>query len=597
MFEFLRKGATSIFAKIFLAIIVIVFIFWGIGTFDSPDREIVAKVNGDKITLREFQEYYNFKYIQLKQALGEMSEEDLKKMKFKDTLLEELIQMRLYRQMAKDLKVKITPEELRYAIAQMPIFQEAGAFNQRRYQAFLRELGLSSKSFERILETDLLRQKLYGLLSAPIITTREEVEAFYRFQNQMVSFLEFYLPQVTCESEVRYTEKDLENYYLAHRDRYVEEEKLKLAYYFLPFKGEIEVSEEDLKKYYQQNLNRFREPFKVKLRRIVVPGLDEAALRKAQEIKAQIKEIKDFTKFKADEGEWFEEEALPEDIKALIKIAKKGDILGPFPSAQGYIIIGIEEVQLERFLKFDEIKDKVKRELKEIRLKEKIRLRANEYYTGIVKENGLINWAKVKALPLVETSYLTKGDLAKLFFSQEIAQKLFKHNKGDYLSPIETEKGVYLVEIVDKTPKRNLKFEEAKSLVKVDYLKDKGKALCEERARNLLSKGKTNENLKDMAKELGFSVREKTQRRKDLPEVLISRGTPGLIEQPIWQENEIRIYVISRIEEGIEVVPEREYQIYREMLLELKRQEFLDKFIASYRAKAKIKVYPLFQQL
>ncbi|MCS7150743.1 MAG: SurA N-terminal domain-containing protein [Caldimicrobium sp.] len=597
MFDFLRKGATSIFAKFFLAVIVIVFIFWGIGTFTTSDSETIAEVNGEKISLRDFQEFYNFKHLQLRQTLGDISEEDLKKMKFKESVLDELIQMKIYHQLSKDLKIKITPEELQFAISQIPFFREGGAFDQRRYHTFLREVGLTSKAFEKLLETDLIKQKIYGLLTAPIIVSKGEVEDFYRFQNQRVTLMEFYLTKEACEGLIQYTDKDLENYFLAHRDRYVEEEKLKLTYHFLPFKGEIDISEEDLKRYYQQNFARFREPFKVKLRRILIPGRDENSLKKAQEIKGQLRDLRDFSKFKAEKGEWFEEQALPEEVKSLVKMAKKGDILGPILSSHGYLVLGIEEVQQERFQRFEEVKDKIGKELKETKIKEKIRGVANEYYTQIVKENGLVNWAKKSAQKLEVTPYLAKDDVAKLFQSREIAQKLFKQNKGDYLSPIETEKGMYLVEIVEKTTKRNLTFAEAKNFVKADYLSDRGKALCEERAQDLIKKGRTIEELRILAKGSGFSVREKTLLRKDLPEELINKGAPGIYDQPIIKDGETKIYFLVNIEQDSKPIPENEFQLHRDMLLELKRQDFMDRFLNSYRKKAKIKVYPLFQQI
>lgn len=148
MFEFLRKGATSLFAKIFLAIIIIVFVFWGIGYFGTSDRNLVAEVDGEKINLKEFQEYYNFKFFQLKQAFGEVSSEDLKKMRFKEMALQELIRIKLTQRIAQDLGLKITQEEINLAISQLPFFQQEGRFNPSAYLAFLREMGLTPATFE-----------------------------------------------------------------------------------------------------------------------------------------------------------------------------------------------------------------------------------------------------------------------------------------------------------------------------------------------------------------------------------------------------------------------------------------------------------------
>lgn len=258
MFEFLRKGATSLFAKIFLAIIIIVFVFWGIGYFGTSDRNLVAEVDGEKINLKEFQEYYNFKFFQLKQAFGEVSSEDLKKMRFKEMALQELIRIKLTQRIAQDLGLKITQEEINLAISQLPFFQQEGRFNPSAYLAFLREMGLTPATFERILKADLLEQKLKGLLIAPILVSQDEVLEFAKFYHQKITLQEFILTMESCQREVKGDEKALESYFNAHRDLYVEEEKIKIAYYIIPFTGEVEVSEEEIKNYYAQNLNRFR---------------------------------------------------------------------------------------------------------------------------------------------------------------------------------------------------------------------------------------------------------------------------------------------------------------------------------------------------
>lgn len=597
MFEFLRKGATSLWAKVFLAIIIIVFVFWGIGSFSSSDKEVVAQINGDKIGLREFQEYYHFKLIQLKQALGEISDEELKKMKFKEMVLEELLQNKIIQQLAKNYGLKVTETEAQLALSQMPFFQEGGVFNQARYQAFLRELNLSSKSFENLLRTDLLKQKLFTYLTTPLLVSQEELEDFYRFHNQRITYQEFILPLELCRRAISFSLQDLENYFQTHRDRYVEDEKIKLAYYFLPFKGEVQLTEEELKNYYQQNLARFKEPQKIKLRRIFIPGTDPQSAQKASEIRSKLKDIKDFETFKAAKAEWFEVDNLPEELKGLIQKAKKGDIFGPVPGKEGYYIYGLEDLQPERFLKYEEVRNRLSEELTLLKIKEKVRQRANELYTKVVSENGLINWAQKNQIKLEETSFLTKEEVAKMFMSRDLSQRIFKQGKGDYFAPWETERGIYLVQIVEKTPKRNLTFEEAKPLVEADFIKEKEKAICEERVQRFIQKAKGIQDLRPLAKELGFRIEERISLRKDLPEMIYFRGAPGIVERPLWSEREVRIVQIGKIEPPSEPLSEKDASLYRQMLLGLKEQNFWEKTITSYRKKAKIKVYPLFHQL
>jgi len=596
MFEFLRKGATSLFAKIFLAIIIIVFVFWGIGYFDTSSKEVVAEVNGEKINLQEFQEFYHYKYLQMKQTFGELSEEDLKQMKFKELVLQDLIQLKLLTALSKELGLKVTKEEVELALSQMPFFQEKGTFEPRKYQLFLRELGLRPSTFEELLKADLLKQKLQGLVLAPVLVSKDEVEEYGRFMKERVIFLEALLPLSSCESEVKVDEASLESYFNAHRDRYVEEERIKLAYYVLPIKGEVEVSEEEIKNYYMQNLNRFKEAFKVKLRRLLIPGEDSHALSKAQELKATLKTLKDFERYQVKKGEWFEGEALSPELREFLKKAKSGDILGPFKVSQGYLIVGVEEINPERVPKLEEVREQVLKELKKSKLRERTLSQANELYTRIVAENGLKRWAEKNGKSLQETNYLTLDELSKVVFSREVARHIFKHGKGEYFSPLEVGEAFYLLEVLDKKPKRNLNFSEARGLVLKDFLSEKGKAICEGKLKTLIERVKGEEDFEKQASLQGFQIQRKESLRKDLPLPLKGVGKPGLIKEPMTEPKEMKLYYILKLEETKEPLSKDEFQSFQRELLEWKREFVLKGLFEDYQKKAKIKVYPLFQK-
>ncbi|MFN3921293.1 MAG: peptidyl-prolyl cis-trans isomerase [Caldimicrobium sp.] len=393
-------------------------------------------------------------------------------------------------------------------------------------------------------------------------------------------------------------EKALESYFHAHRDMYVEEEKVKIAYMKLPFEGEVEVSEEELKNYYSQNLTRFREPFKVKMRQLIIPGVSEVSLKKAEEEKKKVKEIKDFALFGVTKGEWFEEDALPQEIIHIIKNSKAGDILGPLKTSQGYLILGIEEIKPESILKFEEVKNKLIEELKKEKIKEKVKAKANEIYSQIVRENSLKLWAEKRGIKVNISEYLSLEDLAKLFYSRELAQKVFKGGKGEYLSPLEAREAIYLVEILDKKPKRNLNFEEAKEKVKRDYLNEQGKEICEAKVQNFLEKSKTHKDYDTLAKDLGFKVNKIEVQRKDLPEEIIHSFTQiGLINKPLWGEREVKLIQLIKISPSDKMPSEEELSSIAQLLRKYKGEALLKNIMDNYQKKAKIKIYPLFQQL
>ena len=55
MLERIRKFSSSIFAKIFLVIIAIPFIFWGMGDlFSGGNQNVIVKIGKEKISTQEF---------------------------------------------------------------------------------------------------------------------------------------------------------------------------------------------------------------------------------------------------------------------------------------------------------------------------------------------------------------------------------------------------------------------------------------------------------------------------------------------------------------------------------------------------------------
>ena len=61
MLRTIRKFSSSIFAKIFLLLIAIPFIFWGMGpVFQSGKQNIIAEIGNENISTQEFINYVRY---------------------------------------------------------------------------------------------------------------------------------------------------------------------------------------------------------------------------------------------------------------------------------------------------------------------------------------------------------------------------------------------------------------------------------------------------------------------------------------------------------------------------------------------------------
>lgn len=59
MLDYIRSNAQSFGVKVAFAIIILVFMFWGVGSLtDGGSSNVVAKVNGEAITAQQFEQAY-----------------------------------------------------------------------------------------------------------------------------------------------------------------------------------------------------------------------------------------------------------------------------------------------------------------------------------------------------------------------------------------------------------------------------------------------------------------------------------------------------------------------------------------------------------
>lgn len=604
MFEFLRKGATSIFAKLFLAIIVIVFVFWGIGDFITTQKNLIAKVEGLSIELDEFQQYYNFQLSKLRQTFGELSEEDIKRLNLKREVLNQLIKMKLLEKYAKEMGIKVTKDEISMAIAQIPAFTQRGFFDQQAYHTVLRELGLTPKFFEYLIYQDLLQQKLRFLLTIPVTVSEDEVREHFKYIKQELNLWEGSIPLDHCKAKVKYTEKDLENFYLAHKDLYKEEEKVKLKYYLIPYDHNVVVSLEEAKQFYETNIGKFKTPFRVKAKIMFIPETE--GLEKAQKIKDQLKTLNDFDRYENVEIAWFEESSIPPEIVSVLKQSKEGQILGPFRTSRGYIVVGVEKLQQEGVLPFEKVKEDIVKYLKNEKIKTRTQEKANKIYTEVLKENSLLVWAEKNRVNLIETSWLSRREFIELFRNVQMAKTVFEKPKGEFFAPFETARGFVILTVFDKKPAKSLSFEEAKVKVLENFLNEKGKSFCEEKVKDFINKAKTRSNLtnEDFTKE-GFYLKTYILPREKVFEYfnpvistqIMNVGRPKLIDSFFWEKDNIKVVYIKEIKPYKNEVGDKEVLKYYHKFLSEKRDRWISYFYSELEKKAKIKIYPLFDKL
>lgn len=144
------------------------------------------------------------------------------------------------------------------------------------------------------------------------------------------------------------------------------------------------VSEAEAKQHYEENKTKFVTPVSIRLWNIVVKveaGKETEAKRKIDEAYKLLREGKDFYgvayKYSSDDysifgGDygWVHRGQLATELETVVFGAKENEITGPFQTDFGWHIIKVGGVRPEKQLKYEEVKEKIKKGLYQQRIRQ-----------------------------------------------------------------------------------------------------------------------------------------------------------------------------------------------------------------------------------
>jgi peptidyl-prolyl cis-trans isomerase D len=200
-----------------------IFLVWGRGSVTGPSGTEIATVNGEGITIVEFNREYSNVVNQFRSQFGEnfrklISDEDLKKI-----ALNRLITRKLLLQVAEKEGFKVSDWAVAKFIESIPAFQVNGTFSEKLYKSFLRASRLTPKAFEDKVREDLLIEKVLTAVNySPSVTDFEVKRLYKRFYGKR-KFRYKLFPASSFNPEVSL--KEAKDYYEKNRELFSEEGK------------------------------------------------------------------------------------------------------------------------------------------------------------------------------------------------------------------------------------------------------------------------------------------------------------------------------------------------------------------------------------
>ena len=134
--ENIRAGATNPWMKAVFGAIVLVFVFWGVGGAGGPTNQVIAEVNGKRITDTQFQRLMR----NISRSQGE-AKNDEEQAQLAQQAVMELIELEVLGQAAARNGVEVSPDEIARYVLQIEGFRDSdGKFSDTLYEKNLKRL-------------------------------------------------------------------------------------------------------------------------------------------------------------------------------------------------------------------------------------------------------------------------------------------------------------------------------------------------------------------------------------------------------------------------------------------------------------------------
>ena len=164
MISKLRGFSNSKLAGVLVGIIIIPFVFWGMGSvFSGGNTNNVAKINNEAISSKDFVNFINESRL-----TNDIIKANIDK-NIIENILSELVSEKLIEMEIKELNVSMSEEALANKIKSNSILlDENKKFSRIKYEKFLLENNLSASTFENSLKKQELKENLFNYISGGI---------------------------------------------------------------------------------------------------------------------------------------------------------------------------------------------------------------------------------------------------------------------------------------------------------------------------------------------------------------------------------------------------------------------------------------------
>ncbi len=529
MLSYLRENTGNWIIKIFLGIIVIVFVFLGVGSFGSKKGNSIATINDEPITIKEYQQTYKSILDQYRAQFGkDLNEETIKALNIKQQAIDLLINQKVLLFEADKLKIKVSAKELQDSLISFKAFQKDGVFDMNQYKSVLKRESLTPETFEQLQMTSLREEKLRSLIQNAITVSDIEAKSWHQFINAKTA-VEYIWFNPKKYKDIHPSDEQIKQYYTENKEKYKSEPKIKALYLkFVPddYKERAVITDTHIKDYYEQHLREFQTPETVEAAHILLKLDENAKEDLVKETEKRALDIYDMAK----KGESFETLAqkYSEDSskanggylgrfekKQMVKpfadqafSMKAGEISKPVRTMFGWHIIKLISKSDASTVTLTQASEKIRQHLEKQEMQNSAYLKAGEAFDAVVDGDDFDQVARITGKKIIETQeFNSNGDGLDMSDNKEFAKIAFELTVGNISDVKQIGESFYLIKLIQKIDPAILELDQVRGVVIKHLTENLQKLKAKEEAQFYLGKTKDIQTLAQLAKETNLEIR------------------------------------------------------------------------------------------
>ena len=620
MLDKLRRGATKILVFGLFGLLILSFAVWGIGdVIRSANQGPIAEVGDADISAQEFTAALQQRRQMLTRQFGQpLTAEQSRAFGIDSAVLSELVNGAAITNHSKALGLRLSDETIAELIRNDPAFAGPdGKFSRPVFDERMRQAGFTEQRYFTERRNNELQEQLTEAIAGGAPAPDTLIDIVHRFREETRIAKVVRLDPDKAKPPGEPDEKALKDFYERQQRSFVVPERRKIAVLIVSpdtLKERAKVTDADVRSTWEQSQAAWDIPERRRIQQILYKTKTEA-----EGEKKAIEGGKGFllaaleangAQGRLDQGLIARREIADANFAKAAFEFPVDKLSDPVQVRGGWLLLRVTEIEPARSRTFEEVKDEVRRNLEETRLREIV----TKLHDEIEDKRGATDAPeKLKAiatelkLTLIEAPSVDARGLGpdgKPALSHPDAERfLASAFEGDATTPREVitlaEGGEAWVEVLEVKPAATRPFDEVKSEVEAMWREREKRADLTKSAQALADRIKAGETVEKIAQELGLEIKTSAPfKRSKPPEELSPTAARAAFTLPLGgagtaastDDTTRVVFVVSEIKAADAPTKEQADALRNEIGQELQRDS-LQTYVAALRDRQGVKIH------